>query len=112
MTSQITSHVLDGSIGRPATGVRVRLFDADQTLLAEASTDVDGRVGSLGPEELPTGTYQVVFDTGAYFAARGVATFYPSVAITIAVESDGVSVPHYHVPLLLSPFAYSTYRGS
>ncbi|MFT4164076.1 MAG: hydroxyisourate hydrolase [Microlunatus sp.] len=112
MTSQITSHVLDGSIGRPAAGVRVRLLAADQTLLAEASTDADGRVGSLGPEQLTTGTYHVVFDTGAYFAARAVATFYPSVTITIAVESDGGSAPHYHVPLLLSPFAYSTYRGS
>ncbi|BAK35227.1 5-hydroxyisourate hydrolase [Microlunatus phosphovorus NM-1] len=112
MTSQITSHVLDGSLGRPAAGVVVQLLDADQALVAEGATDADGRIASLGPEVLPTGTYHVVFDTGAYFAGRGVDTFYPSVTITIAVASAGAPAPHYHVPLLLSPFAYSTYRGS
>ena len=112
MTSQITSHVLDDSIGRPAVGVAVRLLDFDQALIAEGRTDADGRIASLGPELLATGTYHVVFDTGTYFAGRGVDTFYPSVTITIAVDSGGESAPHYHVPLLLSPFAYSTYRGS
>ena len=110
--SQLSSHVLDGSLGRPAAGVAVRLFDADRTLLAEAVTDADGRAGSLGPERLPSGTYHLTFDTGAYFAALGVDTFYPSVTVSIAVDSTGEPAPHYHVPLLLSPFAYSTYRGS
>ena len=112
MTSQLSSHVLDGSIGRPAVGVRVRLLDADHTLLTEGTTDADGRVGSLGPALLPAGTYHLTFDTGAYFADRGVDTFYPSVTVSIAVDSTGEPAPHYHVPLLLSPFAYSTYRGS
>jgi 5-hydroxyisourate hydrolase len=74
---------------------------------AEARTDGDGRVGALGdPGE---GVHRLRFDTGAYFAAAGVATFYPEVTVTFTVTDAGA---HLHVPLLLSPFAYSTYRGS
>ncbi|MBB2956229.1 hydroxyisourate hydrolase [Pseudoclavibacter helvolus] len=117
MTSQITSHVLDSSVGLAAAGVRIRLRSLSGQELGEAVTDADGRVTDLGPALLPAGTYELVFETGAYFAARGVDTFYPhiAVAITVAaateVSGDGAA-PHYHVPLLLSPFAYSTYRGT
>ncbi len=72
-------------------------------------TDADGRISQLGPDELPPGEYRLRFDTGAYFAARGVDTFYPEVVLTVRVADDG---RHVHAPLLLSPFAYSTYRGS
>ena len=117
MTSQITSHVLDSSVGLAAPGIRIRLRTVNGQELAQAVTDTDGRVTDLGPALLPAGTYELVFETGAYFAARGVDTFYPhiAVAITVAdateVSGDGAA-PHYHVPLLLSPFAYSTYRGT
>lgn len=105
--SHVTTHVLDAAHGRPAEGVHVRLLHGDVEI-AVGVTDSDGRVGALGPEVLHPGTYTMVFATGAWFADRGVATFYPEVRIPFAVDGE----PHYHVPLLLSPFAYSTYRGS
>ena len=117
MTSQITSHVLDSSVGLAAPGIRIRLRTVNGQELAQAVTDADGRVTELGPPLLPAGTYELVFETGAYFAARGVATFYPHITVAITVD-DAASVsgegaaPHYHVLLLLSPFAYSTYRGT
>ena len=110
-TSAITTHVLDTALGRPAAGVPVRLsrLDADRlSVLAEAVTDADGRVGELGPEQVPPGTYLLRFDTAAYCAAPGQECFYPEVSVTFAVTDER----HHHVPLLLSPFAYSTYRGS
>ena len=111
-TSRITTHVLDAGTGRPAAGVAVELHahdgDAWSPIAAER-TDADGRVSRLGPDELPPGEYRLRFDTGAYFAARGVDTFYPEVVLTVLVADDG---RHVHAPLLLSPFAYSTYRGS
>jgi 5-hydroxyisourate hydrolase len=110
--STVTTHVLDTSLGRPAAGVPVRLehlAGGEPSPVAETSTDDDGRVRELGPDGLPPGTYRVVFDTGAYFARSGRPTFYPEVTVSFLVEAaDG----HYHVPLVLSPFAYSTYRGS
>jgi 5-hydroxyisourate hydrolase len=111
--SAITTHVLDTALGRPAAGVPVRLsrIDPDQpqpSVLAEATTDDDGRVAALGPDQVPTGTYQLRFDTAAYCAASGQECFYPEVTVTFAVTDQR----HHHVPLLLSPFAYSTYRGS
>jgi 5-hydroxyisourate hydrolase len=110
--STVTTHVLDASQGRPAAGVPVRLehlASGEPSPVAEASTDDDGRVRELGPDGLPPGTYRVVFDTGAYFARSGQRTFYPEVTVSFLVESADA---HYHVPLVLSPFAYSTYRGS
>jgi 5-hydroxyisourate hydrolase len=102
----------------PAAGVPVRLLrDGEQ--VAAAVTNADGRTGQLGPAGLPPGRYALVFDTGAYFAAAGRAAFYPEV--TICFEAAGFKTadpggaagePHYHVPLLLSPFGYTTYRGS
>ena len=107
----ITTHVLDLSTGLPAAGVAVRLQRAHGEEWAEqghALTDADGRVGeSLGPLVAP-GRYRLSFATGAYFAARGVASFHPEVLVVFEVHE----VKHHHVPLLLSPFGYSTYRGS
>ena len=107
--SHLTTHVLDASRGLPAAGITVRLTDAEGAFVAEESTDADGRIAAFGPDRLPTGVYQLTFGTGEYFAGHGVPTFYPSVTITVAVDAGAA---HYHVPLLLSPFAYSTYRGS
>lgn len=107
--SHVTTHVLDAALGRPAVGVAVALFDGAGTLVADGATDADGRVGDLGPEALPAGEYRLVFETGAYFAASGVHGFYPRVTIDFELAD---ATAHYHVPLLLSPFAYSTYRGS
>ena len=101
----VTTHVLDAALGRPATGVGVRLERADGTVVAEASTDGDGRVRDLGRPA--TGDHRIVFATGEWFAAQGRETFYPEVVVTFTLGEG-----HHHVPLLLSPFAYSTYRGS
>ena len=108
----VSTHVLDTSLGRPAAGVPVRLEHLTGGVpspVARASTDDDGRVPELGPAGLRPGTYRVVFDTAAYFARSGQRTFYPEVAISFLIDSAG---GHYHVPLVLSPFAYSTYRGT
>ncbi|MBW1640516.1 hydroxyisourate hydrolase [Microbacterium resistens] len=110
--SHITTHVLDAVQGLPAPGVAVQLTalrDGEWQSVADAVTDQDGRAKQLGPERLPAGTYRLRFDTGAYFAARGIPTFYPEALLTFVVDDEE---RHYHVPLLLSPFAYSTYRGS
>ncbi|MEU1996018.1 hydroxyisourate hydrolase [Nocardia gamkensis] len=104
--STLSTHVLDAVRGAPAAGVTVTLHQGDRQL-DSGETDVDGRIGALG-EALEPGTYRLVFDTGAYFARREVETFYPEVSIAFAVTEER----HYHVPLLLSPFAFSTYRGS
>jgi 5-hydroxyisourate hydrolase len=109
--SQITTHVLDTGLGRPAAGVPVRLLHlaADcEEVLATARTDDDGRAGDLGPEQVELGTYRLLFDIAAYAAATGQACFFPEAAFTFTVRDES----HHHVPLLLSPFAYSTYRGS
>ena len=112
MSSRVTTHVLDAVYGRPATGVAVVLESASGSgwaAVAQGLTDDDGRVGDLGPVDLAPGTYRVRFDTGAWFAARGTAAFYPEVVIPFTLADP---MAHYHVPLLLSPFAFSTYRGS
>ncbi len=106
--SHVTTHVLDSSVGRPAAGVAVELQDARGSVIDTGVTDADGRVSALGPDLLAPAAYRLVFDTGAYFAATGTPTFYPRVVLDFTV-ADGA---HDHVPLLLSPFAYSTYRGS
>jgi 5-hydroxyisourate hydrolase len=123
--SAISTHVLDTAAGRPAAGMRVRLErvapaaedeTAGQEQVAAATTDADGRIASLGPEVIPPGTYRLIFDTGGYLArqpagsGRGTdSAFFPEVTVTFVV-ADGRD--HYHVPLLMSPFGYSTYRGS
>jgi 5-hydroxyisourate hydrolase len=111
--SGITSHVLDIARGRPAAGVAVSLARRSGDVwaaIAAARTDANGRVANMLPAEVkhPAGTYRLHFDTGAYFAAQSVAPFYPFVEIAFEVR-DAES---YHVPLLVSPFGYTTYRGS
>jgi 5-hydroxyisourate hydrolase len=134
--SAISTHVLDIAAGCPAAGMRVRLervASAGQQAapageeIATASTGADGRIASLGPENVAPGTYRLIFDTGGYLmrqrdegasrtarqrddSASGADTgaFFPEVTVTFTV-ADG---EHYHVPLLMSPFGYSTYRGS
>ncbi|HEX5996481.1 MAG TPA: hydroxyisourate hydrolase [Jiangellales bacterium] len=105
----VTTHVLDTARGRPAAGVAVRLEGPDGGLLAEAVTDEDGRVGALGPDELPPGSYRLVFQTGAYFASLAQQSFYPRVSVEFEIAEPGA---HYHVPLLVSPYGFTTYRGS
>ncbi len=100
----LSTHVLDAARGAPAAGVPVRL-ERDGAVLARAVTDADGRVGDLGP--LTAATHRLVFDTGAWFGDT--PAFYPEVTISFTVTDPAA---HHHVPLLLSPFAYSTYRGS
>lgn len=113
--SHVTTHVLDAAVGRPAAGVVLQLQSSPGTgettwrPVAAGVTDADGRVGDLGPDVLEPGSYRIVFDTGAYFAAQGTRTFYPQVTLEFTLDDP---FAHYHVPLLLSPFAYSTYRGS
>jgi len=110
--SAITTHVLDVSRGRPASGLNVILerVGSQPAALAKASTDADGRVKAFKPTpSLQAGTYRLIFDVGAYFAAAGVDAFYPRVVVEFDVHDVA---QHYHVPLLLSPFGYSTYRGS
>jgi len=104
----VSTHVLDATLGAPAVGGAVALASSgpDGWQAIEAGvTDSDGR--HRFEAWTKPGMYRVEFGTGGYFAARGVASFYPEVTVTFTV-ADG----HYHVPLLLSPFAYSTYRGS
>jgi 5-hydroxyisourate hydrolase len=118
----ITTHVLDTARGKPASGVPVRLERAEAVtasaaggavtwqLVGSGATDGDGRLRTLTPPgAVAPGRYRICFDTAAYFAAHAVDGFFPVVEIQFVV-SDGEA--HYHVPLLLSPFGYSTYRGS
>ena len=102
--SHVTTHVLDAALGRPAPGIPVTL--RGDSLVAEGLTDADGRVASLGPDLLEPGRYSITFDTGAYFGDA--PHFYPVVTVDFVISDAS----HYHVPLLLSPFAFSTYRGS
>jgi 5-hydroxyisourate hydrolase len=112
--SAITTHVLDTSRGQPAAGVPVTLeveAAGGWILLAKGTTNADGRIPDLLSEEtaVETGVYRLIFDTARYFAGNSVEAFYPQVTVVFKIENPG---QHYHVPLLLSPFGYSTYRGS
>ena len=110
--SRVTTHVLDAVTGRPAAGLAVSLEQATEDgwqSVANARTDDDGRIADLSPVDLDPGTYRVSFDTAAYFLRTGQASFYPEVVIAFRLDDAHA---HYHVPLLLSPYAYSTYRGS
>ena len=111
--SPITTHILDVSLGKPAADVGVTLarLEGDAFVeLARGTTDLDGRVSTLlAPGTLTRGTYRLSFDVGAYFAASQRTSFYPSVDVVFVVSDTS---QHHHVPLLLSPFGYSTYRGS
>lgn len=122
--SAITTHVLDTARGRPAAGVPIvlqRSVDSEHDAggggataweeIGRGETDGDGRLRTLHPaDQRPAvGTYRLVFDTASYFAATESAGFYPTVEVTFLVDDPS---QHYHVPLLLSPYGYSTYRGS
>lgn len=101
-----STHVLDAALGRPASGVPVELRGPDGPL-ETAATDADGRVRFAG--ELGAGDHTLIFATGAWFAGQDRATLYPEVALGFTVDADE---SHYHLALLLSPFSYTTYRGS
>ncbi|MEE4277688.1 MAG: hydroxyisourate hydrolase [Halieaceae bacterium] len=114
--SQITTHVLDTALGTPAQGIDLTLYRHDSALgswreLASGTTNGDGRVADLleAGTELPAGTYRLRFVTGPYLEKCAGGGFYPWVDVVFAVARGG---EHYHVPLLLSPHGYSTYRGS
>lgn len=113
MLSPITTHILDTSRGRPAEGVAVHLAMKDGatwTGLAEGVTDGDGRVTDLlAPGSLTAGTYRITFEIGAYHQGMGEASFYPEASVVFEITAPE---EHYHVPLLLNPFGYATYRGS
>jgi 5-hydroxyisourate hydrolase len=112
--SQITTHILDTSAGKPAAGVQITLEahtgENGWSLLSSGKTNKDGRLPGLLEDGriLPPGIYRLVFDTDSYFKACGVRGFYPFVHISFEVTGP----EHYHVPLLINPFGYSTYRGS
>ncbi|HET6613838.1 MAG TPA: hydroxyisourate hydrolase [Kofleriaceae bacterium] len=112
--SAITTHVLDTARGMPAAAVAVTLEARNPAgaflVIARGETDSDGRIKDLGPGEadIAAGVYRITFATGAYFARRSERAFYPEVAVIFEIEAG----QHYHVPLLLSPYSYSTYRGS
>jgi len=110
----ISTHVLDVSLGRPAASVGVRLQRRDGTAwtdVSRAATNDDGRVAALMPADAPAaaGAFRLTFDVGAYFKTRGVESFYDVITIDFIVRDPA---SHYHVPLLVSPFGYTTYRGS
>lgn len=113
--SSISTHILDTSRGRPAAGVPVALevLNAGEgwSRLSEGETDADGRVTQFGvsDSQLIPGTYRLVFDVAKYYESLQQRSFYPEVVVTFLIEA---AAEHYHVPLLISPFGYSTYRGS
>ena len=112
--SQITTHILDISKGLPAAGISVSLEKSENpsqwTKIGSGTSNTDGRVSDLLKEEeiLSPGIYRLVFDTGDYFQNNQQKSFYPFVSIVFELKDTA----HYHVPLLLSPYGYSTYRGS
>lgn len=110
--STLSTHILDTALGRPAPGVAIRLERREGpgwTPLGEARTDADGRARALAPGPLEPGVYRLHFDTAGYFCDTAQRGFYPEVQVVFSVEAGQ---GHYHVPLLLSPWGYSTYRGS
>ena len=106
--TRISTHVLDTTTGTPAAGVAVVLRAPGGAAVASAATDADGRVAPLVDTALEPGAYALAFATGEWFARRGAAAFHPEVVVAFTVSGED----HLHVPLLLAPYAYSTYRGS
>ena len=115
MRSQITTHVLDTALGKPAEGIRIALevqgAGEKWKELAQGTTNGDGRIGDLLPPHIKVerGIYRMVFETASYFRSSGVNGFYPRVEVIFEIRDPAA---HYHIPLLLSPYGYSTYRGS
>lgn len=111
--SQLTTHILDTTKGKPAPGVTILLFQQHSDgwkQLTIGTTNADGRIPNLLQKDiiLDPGVYKMKFETKEYFEKQGVQTFYPFVEITFIITGS----EHYHIPLLLNPFGYSTYRGS
>ena len=111
--SQVTTHVLDTAAGKPGKDISIRLMKNENdnwVAIAQGITNADGRISDLLPagKILSPGNYKILFNTGEYYKIQKVETFYPAVEILFTVFDDS----HYHVPLLISPFGYSTYRGS
>tara|TARA_R110002049_G_scaffold2750_8_gene22209 strand:- start:146197 stop:146535 length:339 start_codon:yes stop_codon:yes gene_type:complete len=112
MNSPITTHVLDTSRGCPAAGIQVSLYRGDQPdPIGRGETDADGRImtGLVASDDFQPGIYRLRFETAEYFQRLERSSFYPEVIIAFETEAGQ---EHYHVPLLLAPFGYSTYRGS
>jgi len=111
--SKITTHVLDIARGSPAAHVHIklerRMSDGSYKEIGSGRTDHDGRLRSLAPDQIEEGVYRITFDTRSYFDAHQLQSFYPEASIAFEVRDAN---QHYHVPLLLSPYGYSTYRGS
>jgi 5-hydroxyisourate hydrolase len=108
--STLSTHVLDTALGRPAPGIRVTL-ESDGAVLASSVTDADGRVADLSAPDGPlrAGSYRLTFSVADYFSSTGRQSFYADIVVQFQI---GARTEHYHVPLLFSPFGYSTYRGS
>ncbi|AHH97841.1 hydroxyisourate hydrolase [Kutzneria viridogrisea] len=106
--SAITTHVLNTTSGLPAAEVAVRL-ECDGQVIGEGVTDADGRCRELGPDRVQAGVYRLVFDTDGYFARTATEAFFPEVVITFRITDPD---RHHHVPVLLSPFSFTSYRGS
>ena len=107
--SSLSTHILDTAQGKPAQGVSVHLTrTADSSAVGSGVTDSDGRISEFTADQLGPGTYQLRFDVATYAAATNQENFFPEVTVTFTITDER----HYHVPLLLSPFAFSTYRGS
>jgi len=113
--SPITTHILDITSGKPGAGITIVLERKTHTAgwqgVAEGVTDLDGRLNDLlsASEAFMPGHYRLIFETGAYFLMRGIECFFPQITVSFVVKDP---TQHFHVPLLLSPFGYSTYRGS
>lgn len=110
--SQITTHILDTTRGKPAQGVSIILYQQSDhwSEIAQGITNADGRISNLLDKEvvLPLGVYKIKFEVASYFEAHQTTSFYPFVEIVFEITTN----EHYHVPLLLNPFGYATYRGS
>ena len=107
----LSTHVLDIATGKPAANVQIALYRCNGDVreeIANARTNADGRIASPFGGELPAGDYELVFNAGEYFAHTNTQSFYSTIPVRFRLSGEG----HYHVPLLLSPYGYSTYRGS
>ncbi|PLR32553.1 hydroxyisourate hydrolase [Chimaeribacter californicus] len=110
--STITTHILDTALGQPAAGVAVwlaQIVDGQEQVIARSETNRDGRVTDLTPDPLPGGHYRLCADIGGYFARDGRASLYLTAMLDVQIDA---AQAHYHLPLLIAPYAYSTYRGS